>query len=239
MKYKRIAVVVAVILTSVLMWWAARAWLDQPAPFTDWRAMLFPALVAVLYGAVCGVALMLLDRWPERCAAMLGSWATFGIFWPGNAYYLSALPVFALAWFVASVHIKNDLADRRKVRVSATLAPGMKYILLAAFLMVSLGFYFTPHAQESSVASLSHSVQVQVRQEFSVNAEQIIRTWLKPVSRWVPPILALALFVVLWSLNFIFREPAIWLGTGLFWLLHRIGFVRIEKKQIEFEVLSL
>lgn len=229
-EYKRIAIITAVIIAAAIMWWAARIWLDQPAPFTDWQAMLAPALAVILFGAVSGLAFLLLDRWTERIAATLGAWASFALFWPGNIYYLSALPVFALFWFLAWWHIRNDIANRQQIHMNATLGQGMKFILFAAFLMVSLGFYFTPHAQAASLTSISRGMQV---------AHQVLLDLLQPVAQWVPPILALALFALLWSLNFIFREPAVWLGTGIFWGLRRIGFVKIQKKQIEVEILSL
>jgi hypothetical protein len=237
--YKRIVIVGAVILSAAIAWWAARVWMDQPMMFSDWRTMLFPAIAVILFGAVSGLALILLDRWSERIAALLGAWASFGLFWSGNVYYVSALFVFALFWFIALQYIRNDIADRRQVRVKVTLAHGMKYVLFAAFLMVSLGFYYTPHAQQAGLTEISQGAQMQLRQGLSVNVDQIIRTWLKPIAKWVPPIFALALFLVLWSLNFILREPAVWLGAGIFWVLRKIGFVKIGKKQIESEIIEL
>lgn len=263
LEYKRLALVAAVIVASALAWWTARLWLNQPAPFTQWVAMIAPALAVTLLGAVTGLAWMLLDRWPERTAAVLGSWASFVLFWPGNPFYLSALPVFALLWWSGLQLIQHDISDRRKVRINATLALGMKVIILGAFLMISLGFYLTPHAQsadsgtivqgvqrsldtayhnqlvQAQLQRLSPTAQAQVRADVAISVDRTVRTWLAPIATFIPPLLAFGLFIVLWSVSFIFREAAIWLGVVIFALLRETGFVKVGEEDVKAEVVKL
>lgn len=261
--HKRIALISAVIVAAALTWFTARVWLSVPKPFSDWTGMIAPGLAVVLLGAITGVAAMFLDRHMEQVAVVLGSWATFVLFWPGNIYYLSALPVFAILWWYGKRAIEDDLSDRRQVRVRATLTLGMKYLIFGAFLMVSLGFYLTPHAQNANTRTVSQSVQnsidrayqnefvqnqlsslpegarAQARQDLAIAVDRFIRNWLGPIAEWIPPILALALFLVLWSVSFIFREAAILLGVGIFTLLRRFGFVRIETAKVDAQVATL
>ena len=250
--YKRIALIVAVVASSTLTWAVARAWLEDPARFSDLLTMLWPALAFVLASAVTALAFMLQKHQVDRLAATLASWATFTFFWAPDIWYVSALPVFLAFWWFASRDMQHDLSDRHTVRVSTTLGHGMKLVLLGLFLMVSLGFYLLP-SQRLTVGTVSKSLQSSVADSpfiqqqlppgsqaaFDQYVDQAVRTWLAPVKKFIPPLLAFGLFLTLWSLNFILRVPAVWLGNGLFLGLKRAGFVQVAERDIKGEVIEL
>lgn len=260
---KRIALILAVGLCATLTWAATHTWLLREGRFSDLSVMLWPALALTLLASVTALAWALLDAKLDRLAALLLSWATFIIFWQPNIWYVSALPIFGLFWWEAARRIRADLIDRRRLRVYAILGSGMKFILFGVFLMVSVGFYLLPSSQQSGVASVSEGIQSsldnayeaplveqqlaelpsavrsQFKRELAASIDKTVRAYLGPFASFIPPMLAFGLFLVLWSLSFVFRELALGLGMLLFWALRTSGFVRIKEQDIKAEVLSL
>ncbi|MCC6405177.1 MAG: hypothetical protein IT405_02205 [Candidatus Yanofskybacteria bacterium] len=261
--YKRIGLIVAVVLCATLTWATARPWLESPDRFSSFMAALWPSVAVVLLAAVAANAWMLLPRPVERLAAMLASWATFILFWRPDIWYLSVLPVLLFFWYEASRRIQGDMVDRRRLRVNATLGQGVKFILLGAFLMISLGFYLLPSSQQADfrvvskglqsslestydqplvqqqLSQLPAGMQAQVKRDLARFVDDWVKRVLGPLGPLVPPILAFALFLALWSVSFIFREVAIWTGVGIFALLKATKFVRVEEQDVKAEVLSL
>jgi hypothetical protein len=263
MHVKRVALILSVILFSAITWATAHPWLDSPLRFSGWLRPFWPALAVTLLAAVAGVAFALLEsRW-DRLAAILGSWASFIVFWKPDIWYLSSLPLFAFLWYEASRRMQDDMSDRRKMRISAALGRGVKLILLGAFLMVSVGFYLLPANRKADATTVSKgiqsslddaydtsimrdqlsqlpaSMQTQFKRDLAQSVDDAVRSWLGPWSGYIPPFLAFALFLAFWSVSFVFREIAIWLGAGLFMILRLTGFIRIEEKEVKAEVLTL
>ncbi len=261
--YKRIGLIGAVAAGSAITWAVTRGWLDQPDRFSGITTMLWPALAFIGMGAVVALAFALLEHTWDRLAGILMLWAVFILFWPADIWYVSVLPLFLAFWWLASRDIRHDMTDRRKIRISATLERGMKFILLGSFAMVSLGFYLLPSSQaitvgevsenvqesvegaydnplvEESLSQLPSSAQAQFRRNVGRYIDETIRTWLSPVQKFIPPILAFGLFLVLWSMSFILRIPAVWLGSLLFRILKSVGFVKITEGSVQSEVLTL
>jgi hypothetical protein len=262
---KRIFLIIAIIAAATVTWWASHAWLSSPDRFTGYSILFWPSLAVSLLGAVAGLGWMLLERPVDRLAAILGSWATFIVFWSPDIWYLSVLPLFLLLWWESGRRMRDDLSDRRTLRINATLGRGVKLTLLGAFLMISLGFYLLPSTRTIGVSHISTGVreqvdqaydnplvqsqlateefppafQQQVRADLLARVDAVLRQWLGPLGPFLPPILAFVLFLAMWSVSFIFREVAIWLGMGLFALLRMSGFVRIGERDVTMKVLEL
>jgi hypothetical protein len=260
---KRIVLILAVVACAAITWATAEPWLESPFRFSGWLRPFWPALAVTVLAAVAGVAFTLLhSRW-DRLAAVLASWASFIVFWSPDIWYVSALPLFGLLWYESSRRMQDDARDRLKVRINATLGRGVKLILLGAFLMVSVGFYLLPANRSADIGTLSRgiqgsiddaydselvrgqleelpsSLQAQFKQDIAESVDTFIHEWLGDWGGFVPPFLAFALFLTLWSVSFIFRELAIWLGTFLLAVLRRTKFISIEEKDVKAEVISL
>jgi hypothetical protein len=260
---KRIGLIVATILAAVLFWGTAEPWLANALRFEDWRAALWPSLALVLLTAVAGISLMLLQsRW-DRSAAILASWASFLLFYEPNLWYASVLPVFFWFWYEASRRMRDDLSDRRRIRVNATLGRALKLVLLGAFLMVSMAFYLQILEEDSGqktvqrviaggvslvydnatvareLEKLPDIVRGTVKQAVTARVEGWVQQQLGGYAFLAPPVLAFTLFFTLWALSFIFREFAIWLGVVIFGVLRRTGFVTVERSQVTAETLAL
>lgn len=261
--YKRIGLIVAVAISSTLVWATTKPWLESPVAFSGYMVLVWPAIAVVFASALTGLAWMLLVRPVERIAAILASWASFIIFWKPDIWYVSVLPLFVLLWYESSRRIRNDVTDRHKVRVNISLGTGLTPLLLGTFLMISLGFYLLPayhtvtpgrvsvgvqgwlegaYSQpliEQQLSQLPPSMQAQVKRDLAKSVDDWIIKILGPLGPFVPPLLAFALFLVLWSVSFIFREAAIWLGVLLFKILKTVGFIKVGEKDVKAEVIEL
>lgn len=261
--YKRIALIVAVALTSALVWATTRPWLENPLAFSGYTILLWPTLALTLATSVTGLTWMFLVRPVERIAAILVSWVSFIFFWPADIWYVTMLPLFAILWYEASRRIRNDIEDRHKIRVSTSIGNGLTFVLLGFFLMISLGFYllpayheitpervsigiqgwlegsYTQPAIEKQLSQLPPSMQAQVKRDLAKSVDDWVKRILGPLGPFVPPLVAFVLFLVFWSVSFIFRELAIWLGVGLFRILKSTGFVTIGHKEVTSDILIL
>lgn len=261
--YKRIGIILTVVAFATLTWALAKPWLEDPLRFGSWTVALWPAIAVTLLAAVAGIAFALLPSKMDRLAIILTSWASFVIFWSPDVWYVSALPVFGWLWYEAGKRIQDDMHDRRKIRINAALGRGVKLILLGAFLMVSVGFYLLPASREADLNTVSAGIQGgledaydspfvrdqlsqlpqaaqnQFKRDMARSVDDFVRRSFGRVAGYVPPFLAFALFLVLWSISFILREVAIWTGVGLFALLKAVKFIRMGEEDVRAQTLSL
>jgi hypothetical protein len=260
--YKRIALISAVVLTSIITWATARVWLSGPSLF-GWTDILVPSLAVILMASVTGIAWVLLTHRWDRWAAILTSWVAFTLYWKPDIWYVSALPLFAGLWYEASRRVRDEVRNRRTLSVRASLGRGIKFILLGAFLMISVGFYLLPASRQTDLDDISRGIrggiedtydtafvrdqlnqlppgaQAQVKRDIAQSVNDMVRKWLGPFAGYVPPILAFALFITLWSVSFIHREAAIWLGAGIWKILVMTKFITITEEDIKAQNVSL
>ncbi|HTP57099.1 MAG TPA: hypothetical protein VMJ72_02385 [Candidatus Paceibacterota bacterium] len=263
MHVKRISLIVAVVVVSMLTWWAAHAWLTVFSPFTDYVGMIWPAVMMIVLAAVVGIAWLLLEHPLDRVAAILASWATFVIFFSPDIWYLSVLPVFVGFWYVGSRRIRHDIMDHTKIRVWSGLDRGVRLVLLGVYLMISLGFFLLPIGRTADVNLISQGIQgtvqstynsdlvksqltqlppalqAQVKSELTTQIDTQIHQWLGPVAPYLPPLLAFGFFLILWGFSFIFRELGLALAVPLFAVLKKTGFVTVGEKDVKADVVTL
>lgn len=261
--YKRIGLIVATVICAMVAWAVARQALLVPFSSNGLVSVAFSVFVVVLLVSVAGIAFALLERRWDRWAVIFASWAVFPVFWAPDIWYASILPLFALSWYLGGRAIRANMDQRRKLDVGASVNAGMKFILLGVFLMLSLGFYLLPQSQETGLgdvskgiqetveialqnpvvagrlAELPPDVQRQFKSDLFSAVDSLVHQWLGPLGAFLPPILAFALFLALWGASFAFRWPARWLTGGIFWVLVKTGFVRIEEKSVPAEIIRI
>jgi|GEM_PF-5650745 len=260
---KRSIIICAVALSATLLWATAKPWLESPLRFSGYAVVVWPSLALVLASSITGLAWLMLESAKERLVATLASWATFIIFWSPNLWYLSMLPVFAGFWYLSAKRMRDDLADRHTIRIRTSLGAGLTPLMLGTFLMLSLGFYLLPAYNQVGVKEISvgiqnqisdtyknplveaqlnqlpPSVRAQVKADLAKSVDAYVKRFLGPLGPFLPPLLAFGLFLVLWSVLFIYRELAIWFGAFLFFILTKTGFVRIVEKDVKAQSLAL
>ncbi len=260
---KRISLICAVALSSALLWATAKPWLESPMRFASYTVIIWPSIALILSSAITAITWMLLERPIERVSAIVASWASFILFWSPDLWYISMLPLFAGLWYLASQRIRSDMSDRHSLRVSTSLGAGLTPLMLGTFLMISLGFYLLPSNHTVGVKEVSVGVQgylkdaytnpvlaaqlnqlpasmrAQVKSDIAKNVEMYIQKYLGPLGSFLPPLLAFGLFLVLWSVLFIYREGAIWCGVGIFAILKAVGFLKVATRSVQAEVIEL
>ncbi len=260
---KRILIIGAVIVSTTLVWLTAKPWLESPLRFSSYTILLWPSLALIVASAVTGLAWTMLERRWDRFGAAVASWASFVLCWGPDIWYLTMLPVFVWFWYLSAHRIRVDLADRHTMRITTSLGTGLTPLILGVFLLLSMGFYVLPSSQSVGVSDVSEGIQLQiervyetpvvvsqlnqlppamraqVKAELAKNIDRYAQRFLGPLSAYLPPLLAFGLFLVLWSVLFIYRELAIWSGSGLFKILKASGFVRVEEHDVKAQVLVL
>ncbi|HUO75331.1 MAG TPA: hypothetical protein VMU12_00185 [Candidatus Paceibacterota bacterium] len=263
MHVKRISLIIAVVVVSMLTWWAASTWLSGPGPFTDYVGMIFPAVMIIVLSAVVGIAWLLLEHPLDRVAAILASWASFVIFFSPDVWYLSILPVFTGFWYIGSRRIQHDIMEHTKIRIWSGLDRGVRLVLLGVYLMISLGFFLMPIGHtadvnlisrglqdsvkssyssqlvQSQLNQLPQSQQTQVETQLTKQIDTQVHQWLGPLAPYLPPLLAFGFFLILWGFSFIFRETGLALAVPLFALLKATGFVTVGEKDVKADVVTL
>lgn len=66
-----------------------------------------------------------------------------------------------------------------------------------------------------------------------------INEFLKPYFQWAPPALAFGLFLLLWGLSWIFVYAGVVVSLFVFWILKKIGVVKIAEKDVKAQVIVL
>ena len=259
---KRIVLISVAILGSALSWLVTHSWLASENRFSDINAIVIFALALSLCAALISIAWMFLDKWYERGIVIAVSWIVFVIFWP-FALSLSALVVIGLLWWSAAQEVQNDLASRRQIQIRTVLGSSVRLILMAMFLSVSLGFYLSPDTQtaglqtvsmgikgqiehvfqssfiDDRISTLPPSLQKQFRTDVITAIDSTVKQYLGPVAHYIPSVLALGFFVVLWGFGWIFRQLALWMATAIFAILKRIGFIKIVTYKIDAEKVEI
>jgi len=171
--------------------------------------------------------------------------------------------VIGLLWWSAAQEVQNDLASRRQIQTRTVLGSPIRLILMAMFLAVSLGFYLSPDTQSAGLKSVSVGINgqldhvfknsliedrmsalpVSLQKEFRLDVAQAIdstvKQYLGPVAHYIPSVLALGFFVVLWGFGWVFRQLALWMATGIFAILKRTGFIKIVTYKIDAEKVEI
>lgn len=156
-----------------------------------------------------------------------------------------------------------ELFERTKINIQVILRRGVAPVILSLFILISFAAYqssafekFTqldrlPSSTEKYVKIIVENIigqQIQgasekeknmIINQVSKEAISQINGWVGPYLKYSPPILAFTLFLTLWSLSWIFIWLSVWVGMLMFWTLKKVGFVKIEEKEIKAEVLVI
>lgn len=176
--------------------------------------------------------------------------------------YFTGFLVMLGFYFLAGRDIQDDLTRSVRISIRAISSQNLWLIITPLFVMISLGYYQTPAVQESSRQGVLPSqiqrvvqntaafaiekeiinVPAQQRQQFErqlINqvVSQISRA-IKPYVRFIPPLLAFGLFLILQGLSFIFVYLALPISITLFHLLKKVKFFEIGSKKVEADVLK-
>lgn len=265
MNGKHIGIIAAVLAASGTFWFFAARWVASATlSLDDTIVWGVPLLALFLFCAVSGLAFMFLQekRWRLAVAAAMSAPLIFVIgLWSVESIGIIVV-LFLMQWYAGS-RIADELTARTTIRAKRIIGAGIAPLMTAALLAVSFVYYGTPDVQSSAsrgqlppavtravqtaarqvaavqFASLSPTQRLQAENEVVRIVLSQLNAWIRPYVRYLPPLLAFGLFLVLQAFSFIFIPLSLLVAAGLFALLRRATFVTIQTKDMKAEVLSL
>ncbi len=174
---------------------------------------------------------------------------------------IGLLILFLLA-FKSYSDILRETRQRIKITLSEILRHGIFPFILGMFILLSFAAFQSPAFDRfENLKGLPPETQNYIKviaenmvghkiegseQEKKVIINQIsaevtreFNTALGPYFKYAPPVLAFTLFLILWSVSWIFIWLSVLAGMLIFFILKKTGFVRIEEKEVKAEVLNV
>jgi hypothetical protein len=177
--------------------------------------------------------------------------------------FLSATGVLLVFHWIGIQKIQGEIGGRLTVDIRAIVSRGLLWLMLPLLIMLSFVYYTNPDVQESAVRNqlppsitkpvadaaqrvveyqlgeLSTAQRNQVIQEITQRVLGQLNSFARPYFKYFPPILAFGLFLVLQGLSFVFLPMACYVAWGMFKFMLKVGFVRIEVKDVKAESLCV
>ena len=151
--------------------------------------------------------------------------------------------------------------QRIKINLTEILSHGLYPIVIGIFILISFAVYQSPLANElegsKRLPSQTQEFFRQVTDKFltphldtaspkerqyavdqvASQAYQQINNFLKPYFKYAPPLVAFALFLVLWGLSWFFVWMGVGVGSLLFWVLKKTKAIKVEEKEVKAQVM--
>ena len=263
MKNKNIGIFIFVTALSVLFWYLADKWILSPTRLGDeqlWISLLLAFIVLVSFLAI---SFLVLNKYVFKLLLILLVIIPFFIFFEFDLYYLLSLVL--MFWFLMySIKlVQDEAAQRTRINIRMILRRGIPPILTGFFIMISFAYFLSPAVQsiaeqeklpptfnqavrqvfdvmfKGEVSELPPVEQEETKEHFVsqvvVEANEVI----KPFFRYMPPMIAFGLFLVLQGLSLAFIWLAIGVGIAAFSILKKLNFFRISEVQVKSEVLEV
>lgn len=264
--YKKFVILGAVFAAFLAFWIAANIWLDNPASaLNDYSRWIVPLVFMIVASAVLALAILLVNKdWKwiltYSAAALLPGIFVAGF---GSLMVIGGLAGMGALIGLAAQKIRGESETRIRVNINAMIGSGTRFILAGAIVFLSVAYYASPAVQISKetrqlpptiVEMIQGLTRKLIGNELAIlppkeraQAERtVVREVLDqmndiagPYLKFLPFILAIGLFLLLQSLNFLFTWLAGLFAAGLFGVLVKTGFIKIEKAMIEGERIAL
>lgn len=150
--------------------------------------------------------------------------------------------------------------ERSRVNIRAILRRSLSGVMLAILLAISFAAYDSPIAEELKKterlpsgterfigtivkSTVGPRLDGSEQQKETILAEvtretfQEFNTFFSPYFKYAPPVLAFAVFLILWGLSWFFIQFSVLVGMLIFFILKMTGVVRIEEKEAKAEML--
>ncbi|HVZ11221.1 MAG TPA: hypothetical protein VG941_02315 [Candidatus Paceibacterota bacterium] len=252
---------VIVLISALLMWGGAAQVHFSSVTGVSVQIPSFGAFLMLT--SMLGIGFILFRQmawlWVLTVSAIVGGLfiLQFGPSWLN----LTGAGIFLAFCYEASNRTGREVDERLKINISAFLWRGLLPIVLGLFVLVSFAAYQSPLADQikesgrlpsqttvffgdlinkaivnkvgpADAASRQEEVSQIVNQTYAD-----VNNFLKPYFRYAPPILAFALFLILWGLSWPVSAIAVLVGMIWFWILKKVGVVKIGERDIKAETL--
>ncbi len=241
------------------LWFDAKLWLNGSLFDANDFSFILPVFLVILTSLTCVSFMLFQSRWTSIiCGGIIGALfiVAFGI---NTLNFLTAI-LMLLLFYHSQANVLEEIAERTKINAKHAIRRGAMPILLALFLLLSFGAYQSPaiagfknlkqlppaseefikgivtavaSSQLGQGASNLNQVTNQVTKEMVAQANH----YLGPYFQYAPPLAAFTLFLILWGFGWLFSLLSLGIGLLLFSFVKKVGWARIEQKDIKAEVL--
>ena len=258
---KQITIISTTTALAIAFWALAKPWVESLHKFSEIELWVAPLAVLVLLASATALAYALLPKRRLMLAipALIGLTylIVFGFHWLN---FIAAGLIMALH-AVAIRYTSTEIASRIKLDINRIVRHGIGYILLPLLLAVSFGYYLSPSIQLQAAKQgvsptfrevASRTMDAFLKTEDGTNDEKqeaksaaleklydLYDRQVQPYRQYFPPVLAFGLFIALWGLSFILIPVSVWTAHGMFAILRRTGFVKVEELDIKAERINL
>lgn len=225
----------------------------------DFEALAVVNFIILVSVISLALAIFRKKKWTLATSGVVGLvyLLTFG--W--NYINLIGVGITALLFLYARHDGVEEIEQRTKINSRMIVRRSASPVVMALFLLVSFAAFQSPVARgiaearqlpsagEQLIRSITESVvggQIPAGPEKESIINQVsnetfkqVNNILKPYFQYVPPLLAFGLFLILWGLSWFFIQLSVFFGMLIFWILKKIGFIKIEKYNIEVEKLII
>ena len=257
MAKKRIILALIVAVLPFVFWFKIQSWINDPLRFQEQSIWLWPLALFIVFNAFLCLSFLLLSK-GLKFVVILSNFLAFLLFSGFNEILLLGVAISFLFQLVSMSVISKESKNRLQFKFYSALKPGLSRLVTSLLILISF-VYFLSSGVQASVRkkelppSIQKTIQVIVGNYVGENLEiqnprlkaetssQVlgqINEFLQPYFKFLPPILAFALFIILQGLSFIFVWLSLLLAFIIFAVFKKTGLIRIDKKPQEAEVIS-
>lgn len=262
---KKILIVAIVLVLSSVFWIVVKPWVANPLRLSgDVQVWLLPLILFLVLIAVEGLALMLLKEGEWRLATVLAVGlpylVVFGV--TSSRWYLLALVLMMATSWLSVRNFVTESSQRFKINIYHIMRHGLPWLVTGIMIMISFAYFLSPETQataknqtlppavktivEKTVATFADSqsqslTPQQKKSLISQATDEVMKQFtdaVRPYFKYMPPILAFGLFLILQGLSFIFVFLGVWLAVLLFQILKMSGLVKITTKEVKAETIE-
>ncbi|MFH1769370.1 MAG: hypothetical protein ABH833_01750 [Parcubacteria group bacterium] len=266
--YKKLSIILIVFVLSFWFWFVVKGWVTGDAIFGITSLWLKPLIFLILLSAIVGMGFLLLakesfaTRWALSWIMGLSYLLVFGF----SLLNLGAVGAIVLINIYAISITKIEINERIRLNVGLALRRGMPAIIVPLLIASSFAYFqalrIDPAELEQKHITISEAIEHTANyvMGFETVEEKLaqqdllkkditdnIFDWVRDTfyeytdkyQKYMPPVFAFGLFLILWGLSFLFVYASLGVALGLFYILKRIGFVKIEEIDVKAERLIL
>ncbi|MBI4160628.1 MAG: hypothetical protein HY506_01860 [Candidatus Yanofskybacteria bacterium] len=245
--------------SSVSFWFSVEPWIKNPFQFSHINTWLKPLISLGLFSALIGLSFLIIRNGLIKFAVSIIAGLPFLFVFDFNQFYLIAFALIVLLHSSAAKDISKQATERIKIDIREIMGHGLPSVITPILLLISFAFFFSPEVQKSASQQelpptakqvmsrviggfLGGEIEQLPPQEQKVTEELIVdkvfdqfNQVLSPYFKFLPPVLAFGLFLILQGLRFIFVWTGAAMAVILFWALRKTGFIKTKILQKEAE----
>ena len=254
---------VLVAITSFWMWATARIWLSAPLFEGNYtQFFIFSAVLTVLI-SILSLGFIFFKGKKEGIALSGIVGLMYFIMFGVSNFNLVGVTILILLFIHADDLVSSEILERIKINSKVLIRKSLPNIVLGLFILISFAAYESPAIESfQDIQKLPSSSEIFIKtvveqtlsgqlveatpQQKELVLSQVTQelisqanSFLEPYFQYAPPALAFGLFLILWSVGWIFMLLSVFLGVIMFWVLRKTNFIKIEDYDVKAQKLTI